>query len=146
MGSIFNELSAFTTGRYNSGVAEQNADIADAAAKDAMQRGTIKAAQAQQRGTQVEGKQAAAYGASGVTSAGSPMDVMRDTSYFTDIDATTAMNNAAREAWGLRTKAAQFRQQASNDVEGAGISIAGDAISSGLGGGGGLLGGGGGGS
>lgn len=115
MGAITGLLganSSVQSGAYNAAVARQNAQLSDMAAADAERRGGIEAANAELKGTQIQGKQAAAFGASGVTQAGSPSDVMADTSYFTDINVQTAMNNAAREAWGYRVKGRQFGDQA----------------------------------
>lgn len=123
--------------------AKQNAQLADLAAKDALNRGTVTAGKAQLQGAELQGKQEAAYGASGVTVAGSPSDVMRDTSYFTNLNVQTAMNNAAREAWGYKVRANQFRDEATATQEEAELKLGGEAITGELGAG--LLGGGGGG-
>lgn len=111
-GNLVSGYGKFQEGKYESAVLKQNAAMSDAAAKDALNRGSIGAAREQQKGAVVEGEQKAAYGASGVTLAGSPSEVMADTSYFTDLNVQTTMNNAAREAWGYRTKAGQIRSQA----------------------------------
>jgi hypothetical protein len=122
------------------GQALQNAHMADAAARDAIARGTKVEAKAQEQGAQVEGAATAAEGASNVvTSSGSAKDVMADTSYFTDINVKRAMDDAARESWGYQAKAGQYRTQAENATTGAGLAIANYALG-GLAGGGGSTG------
>lgn len=97
---------------YKRDVALQNASISDAAARDAVNRGTQAAAREQEKGAQVEGAAKSAYGASGVTLEGSPMQVLADTNYYTNMGVQTAMNNAAREAWGYKVRATQQKDQA----------------------------------
>lgn len=133
--SAVGEIGTAYSSLYKENVANQNAQLSDQAARDAVARGSQAVAREQIKGATTEGKQAAAYGASGVTLAGSPTDVMTDTRYFTDINVQREMNNAAREAYGYAVKAGQFRMQAQQAGAEGSISIASQAIGGGFSGG-----------
>jgi hypothetical protein len=92
---------------------EQNADLADQQAEDALVRG--KSAeykqQAQVRG--LIGSQRAAIAASGVDiGTGSALDVQLDAAGLGEIDRTQIKNNAMLEAWGYKAQAADYRNRA----------------------------------
>lgn len=94
-----------------------NAMLADIAAKDALIRGDREANMVREQGRQVLGAQHVAVGSSGVdSSVGSPVDLMSSTAALAELDALTVKNNAAREAWGLKTQSTQLVQQAANDA------------------------------
>jgi len=120
-------------------VARQNGLIARAAAQSAMERGNYQAAITTARGSELLGKERAAYGASGVVAnKGSPLDVMADTGFITGMDATTIHNNAAREAWGMTQEAqagvqrAQYAKQAADFSAGSTLLTGATGIASGL--------------
>lgn len=92
---------------------EYNASLTDRAAADATARGEVSAGRAKmQAGAQV-GAQKTSYAAAGVsTTSGSALDVMSDTAALGALDASIATNNAAREAFGFKGQALNFRMAA----------------------------------
>lgn len=97
-------------------VAEQkdNQQMAYEASADAVRRGNIESGQTKIAGGKLVGEQKVAYANSGVdATVGTPASVIADTRAISDIDAKTAQNNAAREAWGFRKHGVKYGQQAS---------------------------------
>jgi len=93
--------------------ARQNQQLALRAAADTRVRGEQAAGKARTEGSRVVGEAKAALGASGVDAAGgSAQDAMATTRMFSELDAQTLKNNAAREAWGLNVEAANIGKQA----------------------------------
>lgn len=107
----------------------ENKKLADAAAADALRRGAQKAGAIRMQGSQLEGAQQVAYAASGVDpSVGTPLDVMSASRMFSELDALTAENNAAREAWGYRKHGLKYQQQAALDESRAQYAQAGTLL------------------
>jgi hypothetical protein len=96
-------------GTYERAQFNQNAQIAEWQAEDAMRRGeeAVGAKVAETR--QAVGSARAAGGGSGVT--GPASELADEYSTLGAFDAITLKNNAAREAWGYRTEATQARGQ-----------------------------------
>ncbi|AYC20062.1 hypothetical protein DZA65_03187 [Dickeya dianthicola] len=93
-------------GKYASAVAEQNADIAEGQAQDAINRGNIAADQRRREMRQRAGTASATMGATGADlSTGSALDVFGDNAQFGELDALTTVNNAQREAYGYQVQA-----------------------------------------
>lgn len=91
--------------KYQSAVADQNADIAEAQAQDAVNRGNIAADQRRRDMRQRQGTQAATMGATGAElSSGNALDIFADTAQFGTLDALTTVNNAQREAYGYQVQ------------------------------------------
>lgn len=89
--------------RAETQVALNNATIAGWQADDAAQRGEIEAGRVLVRGAQMKGAQRAAVAANGIDlGVGSGQAAINDTDYYTQVDANTVLDNAAREAWGYR--------------------------------------------
>lgn len=108
--------------KYQSAVASQNADIAEAQAQDAVNRGNIQAAEVQRRNRQAAGTQAATMGATGADfSTGTSLDIFGDTAQFGTLDALTTVNNAQREAYGYQVQSVNY------DAEAKGVRSAGKA-------------------
>lgn len=94
-------------------VQRNNAIIAGWQAQDALARGDRAASRVRSQGRQLQGRQRAAMAANGVDiSTGSALEILKDTEFFTEMDATTAKDNAAREAWAIRNQAAGFTADA----------------------------------
>jgi hypothetical protein len=95
-------------------VAANNAVIAGWQADDATMRGGKSATASRAKTLQLKGDQRAAMAANGIDlSVGSAQEILTDTDYFGQIDANTIVDNAAREAWGYRSQAANFGADAS---------------------------------
>lgn len=98
--------------KYQSAVADQNADIAEAQAQDAVNRGNIAADQHRRDMRQRQGTQAATMGATGAElSSGNALDIFADTAQFGTLDALTTVNNAQREAYGYQVQGANSQAQ-----------------------------------
>lgn len=97
-----------------------NAAIADNAAADALQRGEQKANQALEAGNSKQAAQKVAYASAGVdTTSGSPATMISQTAMISQLESMTQRNNAAREAYGYKVQAMQYRNQASDYESGA---------------------------
>lgn len=104
MGAIQQGNAAAAAADYNARLAEQNATIAtqQAAEKERQQRILAR--------KQI-GSARAAYGASGVTMEGSPLDVLEESAYNSELDALTLRYGGQIESMGLRNQAALERMQ-----------------------------------
>lgn len=97
---------------YQSAVAEQNADVAEAQAQDSINRGNIEADQRRREMRQRSGTAAATMGATGADlSSGTALDIFGDNAQFGTLDSLTTVNNAQREAYGYQVQAANFLAQ-----------------------------------
>ncbi|MGJ7326289.1 virion core protein, T7 gp14 family [Morganella morganii] len=96
--------------KFQSEVANMNADISERAADDSINRGNVEAAKQRSRARQLAGTQAATMSANGVDlGAGGALDIFGDTAAMGELDALTVMNNASREAYGYQTSALNSR-------------------------------------
>lgn len=102
----------YQQGKYESSVAKQNAQVAEAQADDAINRGNIDADRRRSQMRQQLGTQAATMAASGGDlSSGSSLDIFGDTAQFGQLDALTTVNNAQREAYGYQVQADNYKNQ-----------------------------------
>lgn len=146
VGAILGGLSVignlFSTGMQARGIREQAQDDAEAldenarlsriAASDALLRGTQEAARARMAGTQAIGAQQVAFGASGIDgSVGSAAALAVDSRVQSELDAKRLVNNAAREAWGLKRQASMYERQSKQALR-AGRRAADGAVLGGL--------------
>lgn len=96
----------------------ENQQIADARAADALQRGNAEAGMIRMRAGQILGQQRASYGASGVdANVGTPASIQASSAMMGELDAQTAMNNAVRQAWGLKTYGYMYGQDAAYQAQ-----------------------------
>lgn len=112
-GTGYAVYSSQQQGAYARAVADQNADLADQAARDAKLRAKEEEAQLRLDIAGTIGKQRAAYAAGGVElgSPGSALDTLGDTAALGEMDVQTLRANAAREAWGYRAQGVGFQAQ-----------------------------------
>lgn len=90
-----------------------NAQMAESSAQGALQQGQRQAQGFLLRGAQVKSAQRASLAANGVDlGSRSAVDVTSSTDISSQIDANTAEANAVRTAWGYRTQATNFSNQA----------------------------------
>lgn len=93
--------------------ANSNAALADQQAADALARGQSNEFNSRLKTAQLKGTQTARMAANGVAlDSGSPLDVLTSTDEMGAVDANTIRDNAAKEAYGYKTQAANFRAQA----------------------------------
>lgn len=95
-----------------------NAGLAADAAGDALLRGNVEAGKLRLRASQMVSEQQLAYQAGGVDpTTGTPATNAEYTSAVGELDAQTAANNAAREAWGYKQQQAGFQRKRQNRLE-----------------------------
>jgi len=122
-------------GAYQQSAAEKaaakyNAAVANNQAADARRRGEEEAIRKQRDARRLAGAQRTSFAARGIDiSAGTAGDIIDETNFFGLTDATTARNNAAREAAGFTSEANLYRTQArnTNPLAAAGVSLIGGA-------------------
>lgn len=97
--------SAYASGENAKEVADYNAEMDRRAADDALQRGSIDAAEHRQKVRQMISQQNANMSTAGVdTSTGTPLEVMSETAGMGELDALRIVNNAQRQAAGLKAQ------------------------------------------
>lgn len=104
--------------------ANANAALADQQAADALARGQSNEFNSRLKTAQLKGTQTARMAANGVAlDSGSPLDVLTSTDMMGAVDANTIRDNAAKEAYGYKSQAANYRAQAaSSNPWSAGLS------------------------
>lgn len=103
-------VSEYRTGEQNQRIANMNAGLADQQAKDAIARGTVAELQLRRNTRRLIGSQRASAAASGVVvDSGTAGAIVSDTQMLAEQDAETIRNNAAREAWGYKVQAQDYR-------------------------------------
>lgn len=105
VGAIQQSSAASKADKYNAQVASQNAQIAT-------DQANLQLTQQQRAAQLAFGSTKAGYGASGVTSDGSPMDVLQDSFTQSELDANTIIYNG-------KVRAAGYQNQASLDTASA---------------------------
>lgn len=97
--------SAVKSGETQEDAAEYNAEIQRNQAKEALQRGAIEAATKKDRARQVAASQAEAAGIGGIgINSGTSLALLTETAGLGELDALRSVNNARREAWGLKAQ------------------------------------------
>lgn len=96
-------------------VAANNAATAEIQAQDAERRGELAAQDAQRKGAALASTQRSMFAARGLDlSSGTTGDILDQTSFFTDMDAQTSRDNAAKEAWARRAQSSNFSAEAAS--------------------------------
>lgn len=100
------------SGKETKGIYDNNAQIADWQAQDALDRGVVNERISRRQTKQVIGSQRASLASQGVDiNKGSALDVQADAAYLGELDALTIRNNAAKEAWGYKVQANDYRNK-----------------------------------
>lgn len=118
--------------------AAENAKVANAQAENATQAGYIEEDRQRQRTRQMLAAQRTAIAANNLDmSTGTPLELLGDTAVAGEQDALTIRANAAREAWGYKAQATDYRNQGSvaktsakNNATGSWLTYAGNATNS----------------
>lgn len=121
VGTAVSAVSSYQQGKaqaaaYNAQAAadDQNAKIAAKQAEQAAASGASEERATRQRGAAVAGAQRAAYSASGLDiGAGSPLDVLGDTMYQTELDALNVRRDSANTVWGYQVQEGNYKNSAS---------------------------------
>jgi hypothetical protein len=110
---------------------EHNAAVADQEAANERMKSDFEARQQRRRVRRLMGSQRAAYGRSGVTASGTPLDVLADTAGEAELERLVILRNGEVAAIGFENKAAGLRSQAgaarTAGIIGAAATIAGGA-------------------
>lgn len=93
--------------------AKANAASAEQAAQSAEAQGNLNADAARRKGGQVTGAERAGYSARGVDiGEGTAASVIDQSDFFSQVDQTTARNNASKQAWADRAQETNFNNEA----------------------------------
>lgn len=117
------------TADYNAQIANQNAQLNEVRAQEAIAQGAVDEERQRENVRSVMGTQRAKAAASGVVvDQGSAGAIQDETAAFGEEDAQTIRRNAARAAWGYRMDAVNDQSQATAlRIEGQGMRASGKA-------------------
>lgn len=94
---------------YEAQMQKRNAAIAGKQAEDASHRGFVEETALRRKAAAVKGEQRAGMSAAGMdANAGTPLDILAETAYFSEWDAATTRYNAAQEKQGFLNQQADF--------------------------------------
>jgi hypothetical protein len=106
IGAGVSSYSAVKSGESQKHAAEYNAEMQQAQAKDALQRGAIEAATKKDAARKIASSQVTTFGASGLDAGfGTPLALLTETAGFGELDSLRTINNAKRTAWGYKAQA-----------------------------------------
>jgi hypothetical protein len=95
----------YQQGKLQRDLSNRQARLSRIGAKQAIKDGMVQARIARLAGAQTQGQQKAGFAGQGVNvGTGTAAAVQSDTARLVELDALQIQNNAAREAWGLRTQ------------------------------------------
>jgi len=111
-GTAVQASAAASRGEAAQATARRAAGMAERQAADAIARADLPASRVRMRAGQFIGVQEAHFAASGVAvGVGSAGDVTQETRILSDQDEQVVRSDAAREAYGFRTKAQAYQQE-----------------------------------
>lgn len=91
---------------YAANIYGRNADLAEEQAKDALARGRESEMALRRKGRSITGAQRAGFAGQGIdVNSGSALDVTRNDTALSELDALTIRNNAQRESLGFKKQA-----------------------------------------
>lgn len=112
-GSYYGAKTTQINARAAAAIAETNARIAETGAQTALMRGQQQVAASTLRAGMLKGRQRAALAANGVDlGEGSAAELQASTDIMSRLDAQTIELNAIFDAWGYRTSAASYMNDA----------------------------------
>ena len=122
--------SAYAAGQNAKDTAEYNAKVQENAALDAQQRGSIAAAEHQDKVRRMISTQNVTAAANGVmTNTGTPLDIMVDTAGMGQLDTLRMLSNTNRQAQGLNEQASLTRIEGSNAATAGTLNAVGSVLS-----------------
>lgn len=111
----FSAYQSNEQGKYQQAVAQRNAKMQENQATDARARGVVAGEEQRDRARRIGAQQATGLAASGLDiSSGTSLDLFAETATLGEYDAQVAENNAAREAFGFKTRAEETRMSGRN--------------------------------
>lgn len=116
VGAFFGAKGQQDSLRSQARIAEINARISDANARNTIRVGTIEESRVKLAGAQAKSALKTSIASSGIDIAGSNTALARLTGndVFTEVDAQTVRENALRAAWGQRIEAGNLRRGAAS--------------------------------
>ena len=135
VGSYYSAQNTKSNLQMQANLADTNAQIAELGAQSALAQGAKEEQRSRLQTTALKKSQRVAMAANGVDlGQGSAAEILTSTDLMGDIDANTIKANAVRNAWGYRTQATNYQNQAlMNRASASSISPMGGAVSSLLG-------------
>lgn len=113
IGSYYSAAAQKTALQGQAVTADINARIAELGAQSALAQGQQQVAALTLQAGQLKGRQRASLAANGVDlGTGSAAEIQASTEVMKDIDVNTATENAVRTAWGYRTQAMNYQNEA----------------------------------
>lgn len=113
IGSYFGAATNKINLQSQADTAESNARIAELGAQSALMQGQQQVGALTLKAGQIKGSQRASLAANGVDlGVGSAAEIQASTDIMKEIDANTLTANAVRSAWGYRTQAVNFENEA----------------------------------
>ncbi|WP_434516439.1 hypothetical protein AB6Q56_07455 [Dechloromonas sp. ARDL1] len=121
IGSYFSAGAQKATLQGQAAIADTNARIAELGAQSALSQGQQQVAQLTMRAGQLKSAQRANLAANGIDlGEGSAAEIQASTDIMKEIDKNTVEANAVRSAWGYRTQAVNYENEALMKRAGAG--------------------------
>lgn len=111
-GALIKGIGAYEAGQERGSLFRLNEDIANKQAASEFAAGAYNANAVGMRAKAIEGQQVATIGASNLTQAGTPAQVVAGTAAINEMDRLQVLNNAARKAWGFEVQGESDRLQA----------------------------------
>lgn len=112
-GSFFSARNKKSSLGFEAEIAETNARISEMGAQSELARGQREEQGSRLRTAQLKSSQRVALAANGVDlGQGSAVDLLTSTDYMGEMDANTIASNAVKSAWGYRTQAMDYKNQA----------------------------------
>lgn len=113
VGSYFSAATQKATLKGQAAVADVNARIAELGAQSALLQGQQQVGALTLKAGQLKSSQRASMAANGIDlGVGSAAEIQASTDIMKEIDANTLTANAVRSAWGYRTQAVNFENEA----------------------------------
>lgn len=119
-GDLFSGWSQYQAGQFNAEVAQRNSQLQSQQAAD-------EAAMQSERAYETLGAARAAYGASGVTTEGSPLAVLAHSARRAELDKQNIIYKGRVRAQGLNAESDADKQGATAALIGGGLKAGGDA-------------------
>ena len=99
--------------RYQAGISEINARLAEVSAEQELEKGRTEQRRLQLQAENLKGSQRAAMAANGIVlNEGTAKNIIESTDYMAEEDMATIRANAARAAFGYRTQGMNYQAQA----------------------------------
>lgn len=126
--TAYSAYSSYQQGKSARAMGDRNAALSNMAAADAEQRGALEASKIRSKGVRIASRQRAMVLAGGLAGEGFT-SVTEGTIYGAGLDAETARNNGAREAWGYRNQATASAYEGRLAQSTANMNMAGSILS-----------------